>query len=372
MTAFTIFYLVMGISAPYIGRLVDRYGARGVISIGAFISGIGFILLSLMDNLWHFYGSYIIIGIGMIATSQVSGTAVVSNWFKKRRGTAIGIMSTGIGAGGFVLAPLIGGYLIPNFGWRGAYVALALLMWTLIPVALLVIRTKPADMGLYPDGRQAPEAMAEAKASLSVAEGLSLKMALATPTFWLIFVAYVTLSFGQAGVLQNQVPHLEDIGFPVATAATALGGVGLASAIGKFGFGWLCDKIQAKYACGIGLGIQLIAIIILITVNPESPLAIIWLYAILMGLGAGSWVPAASMLVSSNFGLVSYGAIFGATTLAYNFGTAAGPLATGYIFDTMNTYYWAFILCAALNLIAAPAILAVRRPKSRQLEPATT
>lgn len=370
MTAFTIFYLIMGVTAPYVGRLVDRYGAREVISVGAFIAGLGFVLLSLMHNLWHFYGGYTIIGIGMVATSQVSVTAVVSNWFKKRRGTAIGIMSTGIGAGGFVLAPLIGSYLIPTFGWRATYVALALFMWTLIPIALLVIRTKPADMGLYPDGRQGSEAVAETKASLSTT-GLSPKMALATSTFWLIFISYLTLSFGQAGVLQNQVPHLEDIGFPLATAATALGIVGLMSAVGKLGFGWLCDKIQAKYVSGIGIGLQLVAIIILINVKPESSQAIIWLYAIFMGLGAGSWVPAMSMLVSANFGLVSYGAIFGAITLAYNFGTATGPLSAGYIYDITNAYYWAFILSAALQLIAIPIILAMRRPKSPQFKPAT-
>ena len=370
MTAFTIFYVVMGVAAPYVGRMVDRYGARGVISTGALIAGLGFVLLSQMRDLWYFYGGYIIIGIGMIATSQVSGTAVVSNWFKKRRGTAIGIMATGIGAGGFIMAPLIGGYLIPSFGWRAAYIALAVFMWTLIPVALLVIRTKPADMGLYPDGGQAPETVPEGESS--VAGGLSLKTALTTSTFWLIFIAYLALSFGQVGVIQNQVPHLGDIGFPMTTAATVLGVVGLMSAIGKFGFGWLCDKIEAKYVCAIGLSLQLVGIIILINVGPETPMAIIWLYAIFMGLGAGSWVPAMSMLVSTNFGLVSYGVIFGATTLAYNFGTATGPLSAGYIYDTMNTYYWAFILGAALQLIAIPVILAVRRPKSLQYEPLTT
>ncbi len=91
-------------------------------------------------------------------------------------------MSVGIGAGGFVLAPLVGGYLIPNFDWRASYFALALLTWVVsIPLALLVIKTKPADMGLYPDGVEATEAVAEAEASPS--EGLTLKMALGTSAF---------------------------------------------------------------------------------------------------------------------------------------------------------------------------------------------
>ncbi len=262
------------------------------------------------------------------------------------------------------MAPLIGGYLIPSFGWRASYLALALLTWILIPLVLLVIRAKPADMGLYPDGVEAPEAVAGAKASLSAAEGLTLKMALATSAFWLISVSFLANDFSKIGILQNQVPHLQDIGFPVATAATALGVVGLGSLIGKFGFGWLCDRIQAKYACSISLGLTLAGTIILMSVRPASPVAIIWLYAIVMGLGAGGWLPTMSMLISTNFGLASYGALFGTVTLVQNIGTATGPLMAGYMYDAMNTYHWAFIIFLALYAVAVPAVLAVRRPKS--------
>lgn len=161
MAAFTIYFLVTGVASPFIGRVVDRYGARKVISIGALIVGLGFVSLSQASNLWHFYVSYAVVGVGMAAMGHVPASAIVSNWFKKRRGTAIGIMSSGIGAGGVVLAPLVGGYLIPNFGWRASYLVLAALTWVLvIPLALLVIKTKPADMGLYPDGGQVPEIVA--------------------------------------------------------------------------------------------------------------------------------------------------------------------------------------------------------------------
>ncbi len=95
MAASAIFFLVTGVASPFIGRLVDRYGAGKVISIGAFVGGLGFILLSLMNSLWYFYGSYIVVAVGMTAAGPVPATAVVSNWFKKRRGTTIGIMSSG-------------------------------------------------------------------------------------------------------------------------------------------------------------------------------------------------------------------------------------------------------------------------------------
>jgi len=363
MAAYTAFFLTMGVASPFVGRLVDRYGTKKVISIGAFIGGIGFILLSLTDNLWLFYLGYAVIGIGMAAMGTVPTSAVVSSWFKKRRGLAIGIMSVGVGIGGLALAPLVGGYLIPNFGWRAAYLALAVLMWVLIPLALLVIKEKPADMGLYPDGAEAPGGVAEAKTSLSSSEGLSLKMALATSTLWLMAVSFFINGFCQNGIIQNQVPHLEDIGFPITAAVTALGVVGLGSAIGKFGFGWLCDQIQVKYACAIGLVFQIAGHIVLMNVGATSSPALIWLYAVLMGLGIGGWLPTMSMLTSTNFGLASYGAIFGATTFMQLSGGATGPLMAGYIYDTLNTYYRAFIIFLTLYVIGILATLAIRRPK---------
>ena len=362
MAAFTILFLVRGAALPFIGVLIDRYGARIVIFIGALIAGLGFILLSLMHNLWHFYSGWAVVGVGLAAMSSVPATAIVLNWFKKRGGMAIGLMSTGVGAGG-LLAPLVGGYLLPNFGWRSSYLALALLIWVvIIPLALLVIKTKPADIGLYPNG--IPEVSTVNQVSPSTGKGLTLKIALATPALWLIVVSFLTKTIGHGGVVQSQVPYLEDIGFPVAMAAGSLGVYSVGSLISKLGFGWLCDRIPAKYACSIGLGFQLVAIIILMSVEPASPQAIIWLYAIVMGVGAGSWLPTMSMLISTNFGLTVYASIYSVVAFAWSIGMAIGPLMAGHMYDTMGTYHWAFIICAVLCVVAILAVLAVRRPKS--------
>lgn len=364
MVGFTIYFLLTGLAAPLVGSLVDRYGVKGVISVGALLTGLGFASLNMLQSIWHFYVAQFFIGAGTAAIGQVPASAMVSNWFVKRRGTAIGIMSTGIGVGILVLAPLIGGYLIPHFGWRISYLALALFTWVLIPLALFVVRTKPADMGLYPDGIEVSEDVAEAEASRSAAKGFSLKMALGTSAFWLIAVTFFISGFSSLGIIQNQVPHLQDIGFPLATAANALTGLGLGSAIGKFTFGWLCDLIKAKYACGISIVLLAVGTVILMSLKPASPLAIIWLYSITLGLGAGGWLPTMSVLTNINFGSISYGAIFGMISLVQGIGGALGPLFGGYMYDTMNTYQWAFIICLALYAIALPAILAVRHPKS--------
>lgn len=362
MVGFSILFLVMGIASPFIGGLIDRYGVRGVIAAGAFAGGLGFVSLNLMQSLWHFYGAYVIIGVSMAAIGQIPASAVVANWFKKRRGTAIGIMSTGIGVGILVMAPLIGGFFIPSFGWRVSYLALALLMWGLIPLAIFVVRTRPADMGLYPDGVKVPGDAVEAGA-LSSSGSLNLKMALGTSAFWLIVVAFSISGGSSLGVIQNQVPHLQDIGFSPAMAATALTGLGLGSAIGKFFFGWLCDQIPAKYACAISYALLIVGTLIFMSVKEASPPAIIWLYSIILGLGAGGWFPTMAMLVNANFGLASYGAIFGMITLGQSVGGAIGPLFAGYMYDTTNSYYVAFTVFLILFVVAIVAISVVRRPK---------
>ena len=116
--AFTIYFVIQALTSPFIGQLVDRYGARKLITLGALISGLGFLWLTFMQDLYSFYGGYVVIGLGATAMGIVPTTQVVSNWFTKRRGFALGIMSTGIGAGAVVLAPIVGAYLIPGFGWR--------------------------------------------------------------------------------------------------------------------------------------------------------------------------------------------------------------------------------------------------------------
>ena len=364
MVAFTIYFLLTGLAAPLVGGIVDRYGVRGVMAVGSLVAGLGFASLYGLQTPWHFYIAYFFIGIGHAAIGQVPASAMVANWFVKKRGTAIGIMGTGIGLGIFAVSPLIGSFIIPGFGWRVAYMALGAISWGLIPLAIFVVRTKPADMGLYPDGVTSPEEVAEMNAASLTAKGLSLKAALGTMAFWLISATFFISAFSSLGVNQTMVPYLQDAGFPVALAAGAMTVLGLGSAIGKFFFGWLCDKIKAKQACALSFVLLSAGTIILMMIKPTTPVAVAWLDAFILGLGAGGWLPTMSMLVSRNFGLVYYGAIFGMVSLFQAIGGATGPLFSGVVYDIMNSYFWAFVIFLCLYGVGVPAVLSVRRPKS--------
>ena len=364
MAGFTLFYLMVGLGSPVAGRFVDRFGARPVIPVGAVMMGLGFLLVSRMSELYLFYLGYVIVGLGAAAIGPVPCSAVISNWFKRKRGTALGLMAAGIGAGGVVVAPFAG-FMLSHFDWRTAYLSLGILaMVVTIPLALIVIRTRPSEMGLYPDGDKGPVGVPEdAKRRGGALEGRTLKQAMRTPVFWLIAVSFCGYTFASMGVLQSTVPFLEDIGFPVTTAASAIGAIGFGSAVGKILFGWLCDRMPANRAFAIGLALLLAGVLVIFTVRADSSLALIWTYALLFGLGAGAWLPTLSVLASVNFGLLYYGAVFGALNMAQSMGTATGPLFAGLMHDATGSYIGAFTVAAVLLFLCIPAILLVKRPK---------
>ena len=364
MLAFSILILITGVTSPFAGRLVDRYGPKKVICTGAPVMALGFMLLSTTSFLWQFYLGYAIVGIGTAASSQVAASTMVSNWFSRKRGMAIGIMSTGIGVAGFVFVPLVGSYLIPGFGWRTTYLVLAVItVATLIPAALLIVKTRPSDIGLYPDGIEPARSPITTDISSSASRGMPLKAALFTLVFWLIAISYLVGGFSSVGVVQSQVPHLEDIGFPAATAVLILSVIGIASAIGKFAFGWFCDWLSAKYVCAIGLGLQATGILILLNISASTSPVLLWLYAVLFGFSLGSWLPTMSILTSTSFGLRSYGTIFGILSFFQCVGVASGPLIAGRIFDITGSYHTAFIAFLLLYAVSIPAVLLVRQTK---------
>ncbi len=364
MVALTLSFLASGLTGPFVGRIVDRYGPQKVIATGGLVGVMGYILAGLVNEVWQFYGSFIINGVAMAGVGTVPTTAVISKWFKKRRGTAIGIMSAGVGAGGLVMSPLLGGYVIPIFGWRMGFFILAAFVAAVIPLALLVVKAKPSDMGLYPDGDRNPSEASQAETGNPVLSGLPFRTAVSTPTFWLIVVSFFTFSIAEVGVLQSEVPYLQGIGFSAGMAAGVHGMIGLWSTIGKFFFGWLCDKIKPAYACAFGTALQIAGTVLLMNMGANSSSAYVWLYIFLFGVGVGNWLPTFSMLVSTNFGLLAYGTIFGMLGLSQSLGASIAPFLTGFMYNATGTYDLVFVVLALSYAVSIVSILFVSRPKT--------
>lgn len=142
MLAFTMQLICLGLVSPLVGRAVDHYGEKVVISLGALVAALGFLLLPLTTSLSHFYMGNIIVGLGSAAMGPVPLSAAVTKSVDTKRGMAVGTMSTGIGVGGFVAAPFIGGVLLPSSGWKISYVWIAAITLTMIPLSWLFLRFK--------------------------------------------------------------------------------------------------------------------------------------------------------------------------------------------------------------------------------------
>lgn len=363
MVGFTIFFTSQGLVSPLVGRFVDRFGSRAVIPLGAAAMGLGFLVVSQAHDLALFYVGYVLVGAGSCGMGIVPCSAVITAWFRRRRGAAVGIMSAGMGAGGLVMAPIVA-HLLQLYGPRTTYLTMAAIICAVsLPLSLLLIRNRPADLGLYPDGDPDDTAWQTTSASRHAdVPSLSLKQASGTAALWFLGLSFFVSGFSNTGALHAPVPFLEDIGFPTATAAVALGTLGLGSATGKVFFGWLCDRVPPKRAAALGLGLQLAGILVLLSIRADSPLSLIWAYALLLGFGIGSWLPTMSVLVSSTFGLAYYGSVFGIIAFLESTGTSLSPLFAGMMFDATGTYYHAFVTFALLYAVAIPAVLLIRRP----------
>ena len=361
--AFSAFMIAMAIASPIAGRLTDRRGPRQVLLLGTIITSLALVLLSRTSALWNYYLLHLCLGAGYVFLGAVPVSIIVSNWFYLARGAMQGLAFTGFGFGGLALAPLIGNYLIPNLGWRSTYLVMAcLLLVASLPLILFVLRDNPQQKGLLPHGLDRTGVSDKNSPEIETVSGYSLKEALAIPAFWIVALTSVAYGLSQTGVLQNQVSILTEQDFTATSAVAAIGIVGLFSAIGKFLFGYLCDRIDPKYAAAMAYAF--IAISLAAMIQARST-AYLWLYAIFMGLGQGGWAPNLAMLAGNYFGLKHYGAVLGAIHLIFFAGEAFGPMMVGFAYDQTGSYRMILTVLIGLCLASIPIIAVIRKPRSR-------
>ena len=328
---FSLALLALSVMLPVSGRLVDRFGARKVIVPAALLLGLGLTFFHfLSDNLWHFYALYLFIGIIGSGTAPIPYYKVISSWFDKRRGLALGLAMGGAGTGTFVM-PSLAHALITTVGWRAAYVFLGLMVMVItIPVVGLFLKEKPQMMGLLPDGMVA---LPGATGKQSGLEGMSSREAWHSGTFWLMSSAFFLVSMSLNGCLIHIVLMLTDRGISPQNAALAASLLGGAVLLGRVGTGDLIDHFRAAHVavyiyCGAALGV------FLLLVGVAGALAFV--AAFLVGLGLGGDVMA--YVISRYFGARAYGEIYGYALTIYTLGAMIGPLLMGAAFDSTGSY----------------------------------
>jgi MFS family permease len=351
-SAMTLNFLTMGIAGIFWGSLSDRFGARIVVLCGAVLLGLALVLASQATSLGQFqliYGILVGISAGAFFAPLI---AAATGWFDTNRSLAVSLVSAGLGVSPMTVSPFAR-WLISTYDWRTAMLSIGILAWVLlIPAALLVRRPG------------AGAATAAAVAGPNVSEtGLSAAQALRSPQFLVLALTFFFCCAAHSGPIFHMVSYAIGCGVPAMAAVTVYSVEGLAGLGGRLLFGVLADRLGVKKVLIAGLAVQAVAIASYLLVNR---LAEFYALAVVFGTAYGGVMPLYAVLAREYFGQHIMGTVFGAATMTSAIGMAFGPIAGGWIFDTLDAYSWLFIGSAAVGLGAVAVALAFPPLPSRQ------
>jgi MFS family permease len=330
------------------GWLADRYGARKVMIVCGFLMGLGFLLSSRVTELWQFFLTYAVIeAIGFSGTFGV-GTSMISRWFTKNRGLALGIMASGSGLGTLLIVPGAE-RLIDAAGWQQAFVVCGIAAGTLMIAAAFLLR-EPASRLI-----KTPESTGGVAAKQ---EGMSFSAALIDPRMLLMAMAFMFFFFGAQMVMVHLVNYATDTGIDPLIAATFIGVIGGASIGARLAIGAGSDKIgifNGLYITGSLLVLSFILLLFTRTVWS------FYLFAVLFSIPYGGEIPQIPLIIGRYFGTRSMATLVGVNVFIITIGGAMGSWAAGKIFDVTGSYDWAFIAGAVAALCSLGMVLLLKR-----------
>lgn len=357
--AFSFGFIASAVFSPLMGRLMDRTGPRTVMELGVAMMAAGLLLAPLTSEPWHLYLTVgALVGAGSVCLGYSGQSLFLPNWFVRKRGLAVGIAFAGVGIGSIVLLPWMQ-TLIEQAGWRAACWTLGLLILVVLAPINLLLRKRPQDIGLQPDGDAAAAASA-GRASNIVDHAWAqidwtLSRALRTQRFWWLALAFFSGLYGWYAVQIHQTRYLVEIGFSASAAAWALGFVSLVGIPGQIWLGHLSDRIGREWIwtiSSLGFAICFLSLIALKSAPSTALLYLMVLSQGFLGYGVTSIIGAVAMEI---FEGRHFGSIYGTLTVAGLAGGAAGPWVTGVIHDQTHSYaaaFWIGLVICALSILS--------------------
>ena len=351
-----------GIASPLIGFAADRYGVRRLLFIGSILSGLGFILFSQINSLCSFYLVFLFLSAGSSLLFPVPGWTVVAIWFSRKRGTAIGILSAAVGAGGILIYLVT--WFIGMYGWRSTLVIIGIGMWMIGIPSALIVRNNPESHGLLPDGDRPPESSSKTpkryfEKQSRYPEEFSLSQALKTGTFWVIAMIAAISGAVLNAVVVHVMPYFISIQFSRETSSLIATLLVLVSVAGRLGSGWLGNRMDNRYLMALGLLLQVIGLIFLARAQT------LWhavLFILFFGPGYGGVITLRLTLLAEYYGRKASGAIQGATLTIVVIGAMVSPVLTGMSYDLLGSYCLAWYIMAAFVFASISLALRIRPP----------
>ena len=362
--AFSFGFLISAVISPLLGRMMDRAGPRAVMELGVALMAGGLLLAPLTTQPWHLYLTIgVMVGAGSVCLGYTGQSLFLPNWFNRRRGFAIGIAFAGVGIGSVILLPWVQ-RMIEQAGWRAACWTLGLLILVVLAPINLLLRRRPQDIGLEPDGDAAPGASGHAVSNVMDPAWTEIDWTLAravrTARFWWLALGFFCGLYVWYAVQVHQTKYLIEIGFSPSVAAWALGLVSLLGIPSQIVLGHLSDRIGREWtwsASGLGFTFCFLALIAL-GHNPEHNPSLVLVYVMVAAQGLLGYgvTPIMGAVVLEIFQGKHYGSIFGTIMLASLGGAAAGPWVTGVLHDLYGSYTVAFAIGIGVSLVGAATI----------------
>jgi MFS family permease len=359
--AFSFGFLVSAILSPSLGRLMDHRGPRLVMEMGVGLVAAGLLLAPLMRQPWHLYATLgLLVGGGSVCLSYTGQSLYLPNWFVRRRGLAMSLAFAGVGVGSIVLLPAVQS-IIGRAGWRTACVVVGLLVLGVLAPLNLLVKRRPEDLGLEPDGEPAPRGGAARPPSNVVDEAWvavdwTLTRAMRTTRFWWVALGFFCGLFAWYAVQVHQTKYLIEVGFSPAHAAWALGFVSLAGIPGQIVLGHASDRIGREWVWTAGsLGFTLCYLALLLLREFPTP-ALLYVMVLTQGMLGYGLTSVIGAIPAEIFQGRHYGVIFGTLMLAAISGGAAGPWVAGALHDATGSYTPAFWLAIGASVLSAVAI----------------
>jgi MFS family permease len=329
--------------------------------LGVALMAAGLLLAPLTTQPWHLYLTIgVLVGAGSICLGYSGQSLFLPNWFNRRRGLAMGLAFAGVGLGSITLLPWMQ-HMIEQTGWRTACTAMGILVLVVLAPINLLLRKRPEDIGLQPDGDAAPSASSAAPISNIVDHDWTsidwtLGRALCTARFWWLALGYFCALYVWYAVQVHQTKYLLDIGFSPGVAVWALGAVSLLGIPGQIVLGHLSDRLGREWiwtASCLGFAICYAA---LIAMAQAPTLLLVYVMVLAQGVLGYGLTSVIGAVVAEIFQGKHYGSIFGTVMLAAIVGGAAGPWVTGLLHDLSGNYALAFAIGIVVSALSALAI----------------
>lgn len=361
-TALAVNLVVYGVTAPFAAALMERFSPKRVAIAALGLIALGTALTTVMTEPWQlilYWGVFVGIGTGCLAL--VFASLVANRWFSKRRGLVTGVFSAAYATGQLIFLPALSSVVMVD-GWRIASLVVAIFSAAVIPIFVVLFRNTPQEVGIEPyggphptsGGGSAPKSARETLAVLFQASG--------KPAFWILAGTFFVCGWTTNGLIgAHFIPAAHDHGMPVGTAAGLLAVVGIFDFVGTILSGWLTDRVNPVILLVFyyGLrGLALFTVPFVLGPHVEPPL---FFFIVFYGLDWIATVPPTIELCRRYFGLAQSPSIYGWVFASHMVGAAIAAAFAGAIRETQGSYFIAWITAAVLCLVAAGAVLFLKR-----------